>query len=232
MPSGVDVNSTFNRFYPVSGFVNDETSFSLGQAGINVSGNEVNIIGAGPHSSKNQGPFRIYFTPRSSAKILQTDLSGYFKGAYPNGEAGANFSGVIGPAYQIFAQGYNCSAALSAIVPTGESNASGDFPDLLRLSYDSDNDGVPDKLWTSGFYYCSEMLDDNPSQCVLDESAARTFANSQHASVGIAGTPRRVTLTRARSDAATNRGSEAYTGDTSGSLGFKSAAIFDLSRDN
>lgn len=232
VPSGVDVNSTFNRFYPVSGFVNDETSFSLGQAGINVSGNEVNIIGAGPHSSKNQGPFRIYFTPRSSAKILQTDLSGYFKGAYPNGEAGANFSGVIGPAYQIFAQGYNCSAALSAIVPTGESNASGDFPDLLRLSYDSDNDGVPDKLWTSGFYYCSEMLDDNPSQCVLDESAARTFANSQHASVGIAGTPRRVTLTRARSDAATNRGSEAYTGDTSGSLGFKSAAIFDLSRDN
>lgn len=230
VPSGVDVNRTFDRFYPISGTtLTHDLAYSLGQGGINVSGTTVNVIGAGPHASRNQGPFRIYWTPRSSARILQTDLSGYFNGGFPNGE---DFSGVVGPAYQIFAQGYNCSAAVSAIVPTGESNASGDFPDLLRLSYDSDNDGVPDKLWTSGFYYCSEMLDDNPSQCVLDESAARTFANSQHASVGIAGTPRRVTLTRARSDAATNRGSEAYTGDASGSLGFKSAAIFDLSRDN
>lgn len=227
VPSGVDVNSTFNRFYPVSGLVNADTAKALGGAGINVSGDTVNMIGAGPHSSKNQGPFRIYFTPRSSAKLLQTDLSGYYEGAHPHG---GNFSGVVGPAYQIFAQGYNCSAPLSAIVPTGETNASGDFPDLLRLSYDSDGDGVPDELWTSGFYYCSEMLDDNPSQCILDESAARTFANSQHASVGIAGTPRRVTLIRARSD--DNRGSEPYPGDTSGSLGFKSAAIFDLSRDN
>lgn len=228
--SGVDVNRTFDRFYPISGTtLNDDLAYSLGQAGVNVSGTAPNLIGAGPHISNNRGPFRIYFTPKPSARVLQTDLSGYLKGAHPHD---GNFSGVVGPAYQIFAQGYNCSGPLSAIVPTGEINASGDFPDLLRLSYDSDNDGVPDKLWTSGFYYCSEMLEDNPSQCILDESAARTFANSQHASVGIAGTPRRVTLVRARSDAASNRGSEAYTGDASGSVGFKSAAIFDLSRDN
>ena len=230
VPSGVDVNRTFDRFYPINGTtLNDNLATSLGQGGINVSGMTKYLIGAGPNASKNQGPFRIYFTPRSSARVLQTDLSGYLEGAFPHG---GNFSGVVGPAYQLFAQGYNCSAPLSAIVPTGETNASGDFPDLLRLSYDSDNDGIPDQLWTSGFYYCSGMLDDNPSQCILDESAARTFANSQHASVGIAGTPIRVTLTRARSDSATNRGSEAYTGDASGSLGFKSAAIFDLSRDN
>jgi len=229
VPSGVDVNSTFNRFYPVSGEVNTETASALAGAGINLSGTTTYMIGAGEHISRNQGPFRIYWTPKSSARILQTDLSGYLAGAFPHT---GNFSGVVGPAYQIFAQGYNCSAPLSALVPTGETNASGDFPDLLRLSYDSDGDGIPDQLWTSGFYYCSEMLDDNPSQCILDESAARTFANSQHASVGLAGTPRRVTLIRARSDSADNRGSEAYTGDTSGSLGFKSAAIFDLSRDN
>lgn len=227
VPSGVDVNSTFDRFYPVSGEINNETLSALGEAGINFSSTTSYLIGAGPDASRNQGPFRIYFTPKSSAKILQTDLSGYYAGAYPHT---GNFSGVVGPAYQLFAQGYNCSAPLSAVVPTGETNASGDFPDLLRLSYDSDGDGVADELWTSGFYYCSEMLDDDPSQCVLDESAARTFANSQHASVGIAGTPRRVTLIRARSD--DNRGSEPYPGDTSGSLGFKSAAIFDLSRDN
>ena len=97
------------------------------------------------------------------------------------------------------------------------------------MSYDSDGDGIFDELWTSGFYYCSEMVEDNPTQCILDESAAKVFANSQHASVGIAGTPVKVTLVRARVN---DRGSEAYVGDTSGSLGFKSASIFDLSRDN
>ena len=74
------------------------------------------------------------------------------------------------------------------------------------------------------------MLDENPTQCILDESAARTFANAQHASINIAGTPRKVTIIRARD--AGQRLSEAYVGDTSGTLGFKSASIFDLSRDN
>ena len=74
------------------------------------------------------------------------------------------------------------------------------IPDLLRLSYDSDDDGVADELWTSGFYYCSEMLEDDPTQCILDESAARTFANAQNASVNFAGTPIKVTLFRARAD--------------------------------
>jgi hypothetical protein len=124
------------------------------------------------------------------------------------------------------------TADLSAIYATGQLNASGEYPDLLRLSYDSDDDGVADELWTSGFYYCSEMLEENPTQCILDESAARTFANAQNASVNLGGTPIKVTLVRARADSATNRGSEAYVGDASGSLGFKSAAIFDLSRDN
>jgi hypothetical protein len=225
----VDVNSQFNRFYPVSGLINDETASSLSEAGINVSGMTSYKIGSGPNTSKNQGCFRIYWTPKSSAKVLQTDLSGYFKGAYPHT---GNFSGVVGPAYQIFAQGYNCSAPVSAVVPTGQTNASGDYPDLLRLSYDSNGDGTADQLWTSGFYYCSEMLDENPTQCILDESAAKTFANAQNASVSLAGTPKKVTLVRARADAPENRGSEAYVGDASGSLGFKSAAIFDLSRDN
>ena len=232
VPSGVDINSTFNRFYPVSGAMNDQTASALTQAGINVSGLTTYKIGSTPHTSKNQGVFRIYWTPRSSARALQTDLSGYLKGSPMQHVADGPISGVLGPAYQIFAQGYNCSADLSAVVPTGATNASGDFPDLLRLSYDSDGDTIPDQLWTSGFYYCADMLDENPTQCILDESAARTFANAQHASVGIAGTPRKVTIIRAREDAAGNRLSESYVGDASGSLGFKSAAIFDLSRDN
>ena len=160
-------------------------------------------------------------------------MSGYFKGAFPSPTfAGGTFSGVIGPAYQTFAQGYNCSAPLSAILLESGLNASGEYPDLLKLSYDSDGDGVPDKLWTSGFYYCSEMLEENPTQCMLDESAGGTFANAKNASVGMSGRPKKVTLYRSRSNSPTNRGSEAYVGDASGSLGFKSAAIFDLSRDN
>ncbi len=102
----------------------------------------------------------------------------------------------------------------------------------MKLSFDSNNDGINDQMWTSGFYYCSEMLQENPTQCLLDESAAKTFANAQNASVGLAGRPKKVTIYRSRSDSGSNRDSESYTGDASGSLGFKSALIFDLSRDN
>ena len=237
-PSGVSFNSPFNQFYPVSGAegkmfgtgFNTETVSALVGAGINVSATTYYQYGADPNTSNNQGVFRIYWTPKGSARFLQNDLSGYMEGAYPNGVAGAVFSGVVGPAYQIFAQGYNCSAPLSAITPFGEANASSLAPDLLKLSWDTNNDGCPDALWTSGFYYCSEMLEENPTQCILDESAAKTFANAQNASIGNSGRPKKVTLYRARS--ATGRGSEAYTGDVSGSHGFKSAAIFDLKRDN
>ena len=232
IPSGVSINSPFDAFYPVSGGqdFNKETALALAQAGINVSGTTTYKWGATENTSENQGVFRIYWTPKSSARALQTDLSGYFKGAFPY--EGGPFSGVIGPAYQLFAQGYNCSAPLSAILTDTGTNFSGTYPDLLKLSYDSDGDGIPDQLWTSGFYYCSEMLEENPTQCILDESAAETFANAKNASVGMAGRPKKVTLYRARSDSATNRLSEAYVGDASGSLGFKSAAIFDLSRDD
>lgn len=230
IPSGVTLNSPFNRFYLPTGSETTAQRRIVSQAGINYSGTTKYLIGAGPDESLNQGVFRIYWSPKASARVLQTDLSGFYKGAYPY--AGGPISGVVGPAYQIFAQGYNCSAPLSALVPTGETNASSLFPDLLKLSFDSNNDGINDQMWTSGFYYCSEMLQENPTQCLLDESAAKTFANAQNASVGLAGRPKKVTIYRSRSDSGSNRDSESYTGDASGSLGFKSALIFDLSRDN
>ena len=234
-PSGTSVH---NPFYAVSGATgkmfgsgfNDETVSALVGAGINVSGTTYYQYGADDNTSNNQGVFRIYWSPKGSARFLQNDLSGYMKGAYPNGVDNSNFSGVVGPAYQIFSQGYNCSAPLSALVPAGEVNASSLAPDLLKMSYDTNNDGCPDALWTSGFYYCSEMLDENPTQCMLDESAAKTFANAQNASLGDSGRPKKVTLFRSRTQ--TSRASEAYTGDTKGTLGFKSAGVFDLKRDN
>ena len=230
IPSGVTVNDPFTRFYPVSGggdVLNNVTMDQLKGANINISGQATYKFGAGPDASDNQGVFRIYWTPKASARVLQSDLSGFAKGA----NVGVNFSGVVGPAYQTFAQGYNCSAPLSAVlVSTG--NASGTYPDLLKLSYDSDGDGIPDQLWTSGFYYCSEFVEENPTQCMLDESASYTFANSRNASVGMAGRPQKVTLYSSKSNSADNREAEAYVGDTSGTMGFKSASIFDLARDN
>ena len=231
IPSGVSVNSPFNGFYPLSGVgaIGTATASALGEFGINVSAGSAPAMkwGSTVGTSDNQGVFRIYWTPKSSSRILQTDMSGYLKGQ-PNQYAG-NLSGVVGVAYEIFAQGYNCSAPLSAVMVDGTTNASGSYPDLLKLSWDSDGDGIVDRLWTSGFYYCSEMLDENPTQCMLDESAAETFANAKNASIGFAGRPKKVTLYRSR---ASSRGSEAYVGDASGSLGFKSASIFDLSRDD
>ncbi|MAO24435.1 MAG: hypothetical protein CMJ25_27125 [Phycisphaerae bacterium] len=215
VPSGVDVNSQFNRFYPVSGDgLNPETASALAGAGINVSGNEPRLFGVSG-GYNNRGFFRLYWTPKSSARLLQNDVGG-----------AVTFSGVVGPAYQTFAQGYNCSGDLSAIVPEGEVNAGAVAPDLLKLSFDSDGNGIPDKLWTSGFYYCGEMLEENPTQCILEESAADMFANARNASVNFAGTPRKTTI---YSDT-TDRIGESYPGDQI--RGFKSASIFDLSRDN
>jgi len=229
VPSGVTVNNPFDAFYPISGIVNDLTASTLSWAGINVSGTNTYKWGSGPHTSDNQGVFRIYWSPKPSARALQSDLSGFLNGAHPHG---GDFSGTVGPAYQTFAQGYNCSAPLSALVATDGSNLSGTYPDLVKLSHDSDGDGIYDELWTSGFYYCNEFVEENPTQCLLDESASFTFANSRNASVGLAGRPRKVTIYSSKSNAATNRTSEAYVGDTSGGVGFKSATIFDLSRDN
>ena len=238
VPSGVTVNQDPAYFYPITagsptwdpGFRTGVIGSRLSQGGINVSGVKTYNWGATEHTSENQGVFRIYWTPKSSARILQNDLSGYHKGAAPHT---GPFSGTVGPAYQMFAQGYNCSAPLSALVPTGKTNASGDFPDLLKLSHAAgDVKSIYTDLWTSGFYYCKDMLEENPNQCLLDESAAETFANAKNASVGMAGRPKKVTLYRARVDSPSNRASESYVGDVSGSLGFKSAAIFDLSRDN
>ena len=238
IPSGVSMNDPYNRFYAVSGGdmyevgFNTPTVSAMAGAGINVSGTPVYQYGSDDNTSNNQGVFRIYWTPKASTRYLQNDLSGYNKGAFPNGVAGAVFSGVVGPTYQIFSQGYNMSAPVSAIVPTNEVNASAYAPDLLKLSYDTNGDGCPDALWTSGFYYCSEMLEENPTQCMLDESASVTFANAKNASVGMSGRPRKVTIYSSRSDAPNSRTAEAYVGDLSGSLGFKSASIFDLKRDN
>jgi len=260
VPSGVTINMPFRRFAsnttdPWNGTTAPGNTFWKVDAGIALSGGNGHgspgdvfegcvtpgIWGSAIESYNNQGVFRLYFSPKSECKLLQNDASGYLFGANHGGpgEGGAGtgrtFSGVVGPAYQVFAQCYNMSAPLSAV--GNDATLSGLYPNLLKLSEDSDGDGIYDKLWTSGFYYCEEFVEDRPSQCMIDESAANTFANAKNASIGMAGRPRRVTLYRARKDKEANPGAEAYEGTNStyptlNPRGFKSANIFDLKRDN
>lgn len=164
----------------------------------------------------NQGLFRLYFSVDSAAKLLQNDLSGYDYGAYPHT---GNFSGVVGPTYQILAQGYNMSAPVSALTPEGAGSVSSLYPQLLKYSNGN--------LHTSGFYWCKEFVPDDPHQCILDESASNVFANAKNASTGMSGKPKKVMIYRSRLN---DRGSDSYLGDED-IAHFRSATIFDLERE-
>jgi len=237
LPVGATINSPFKRYHPITEAFNEATPSALAGAGVIVSANAAMPFGF-DGSGSNTGPFRIYWSPKPSSKFLAVDLSGYQYGAWKGEYAGGDdFSGYTGPAYQIFSQGYNMSAPVSALLFDDGNSVSSVYPDLVKLSIDSDGDGSYDKLWTSGFYYCSEFLDDDPLQCMLDESASDAFQNAKNASTGTSGKPKRVTIYRSREDdsgdaSPSNRGSEAYQGDRDHTVGFKSANIFDLRRDN
>jgi len=228
--SGVSINDPFDRFYPVLGNIDTSTVSALTQrAGIPISGITVSGIQLGTSSTSlynNQGVFRIYFSPKSECKYLAHDLSGYENGPldYRTNKYSRSFSAQTGVVYQLFAQGYGLSAPVSGISTTPE--LSSIYPTLLKLSRDSNGDGIPDTLYTSGYYYCKEFLDDDPTQVMLDESAANLFANAKNCAVGMGGRPRRVTIYKAGTD---EQFSESNTGDI---YGFKSANVFDLKRDN
>jgi len=228
--SGVSVNDPFDRFFPVLGNIDSSSVSALTQrAGIPVSGITVNGIQLGSSSTtlyNNQGIFRIYFSPKSECKYLAHDVSGYQNGPldYRTNKYGRTFSGAFGAVYQIFAQGYGLSGPVSGVPTSPE--LSSIYPTLLKLSRDTNSDGIPDTLYTSGYYYCKEFLDDDPSQVILDESASNLFANSKNCAVGMGGRPRRVTIYKAGT-------SEDFSESNSGDIyGFKSANVFDLKRDN
>ena len=221
-------NNPQKRFFTEMGFA--VSGYGKGGDGMGQGAVNPGIWGQGIDTYNNQGVFRIYFGVKAEAKLLQADASGYFYGIGHH-----EFSGVQGAAYQTFAQGYNCSGPLSATLLSNGNNVSALYPNLLKLSRSTDGDSVANNLWTSGFYYCNEFVEDNPTQCMLDESAANSFANAKNASLKMAWTPRKVTLIRARENLATNIGSDSYEGVGDGELnprGFKSSNVFDLRRDN
>ena len=120
------------------------------------------------------------------------------------------------------------SAPVSAVVPTGTTSLSSLYPNLLKVSEWTPGNDIPGGLAMSGFYYCKEFLKDNPTQCMLDESAGNTFANSKNASIGGSGRPKRATIYRSGDN--TEVGAEAYDGFAI--KGFRSSNVFDLKRMN
>lgn len=229
IPSGTSYNSVFDRYYSVSaGHVFDaETARNLSEAGVNVSANQTFHYGAPEQTSRNKGVFRLYFSVDPAAKYLAHDTLGYAHGYKPE-----SFVGELGVVPQIFAQCYNMSADVSATLDLGAGVAASSlYPQLVKLTANGDADGVGDLLHTSGFYYCSEFVKDNPGQCMLDESAAATFANAKNASDGTSGKPKKVTLYKSGdSTGDANKGAEAF--EHSESIGIRSFNIFNLERDN
>tara|TARA_R110002020_G_scaffold379488_5_gene590754 strand:- start:6491 stop:10144 length:3654 start_codon:yes stop_codon:yes gene_type:complete len=187
----------------------------------------------------NLGPFRIYLSPDPACKQLYASKHGWAKpDLFPALDVATlaphTTSGVYGIAHQVFAQGYNFSGALFA--PSGLGNqgvpdyhTSSLYPKLLKLSRDADSDGINDSLTTSGFYYCSEFLENDPTQIVVDESGSNTFANVKNLTLGSSGRPKRATLIRTiAGDNRAGQGGEVEPANSNAGLGFTTANTFDL----
>ena len=211
---GTSINEPFDRFYPYN--ASDAGIYTtIAEGGLVVSAGDTYLYGSSAVGTfANQGVFRLYFSVAPEAKYLT-----------------ATNADEVGIPMQVFAQGYNFSGTLSALDLEGVADSmavSALAQNLLKLSLDSDADGIPNKLATSGFYYCSEFVENNPTQCILDESASDSFANAKNCALGGSGRPKKVTIYRSR--LSTNRASDSYSGDNI--AGVRSVNVFDLENDN
>lgn len=154
----------------------------------------------------NYGPFRLYFGVNGATKVLQ-----HINVADANQK----------PVYQIYSQGYQPSSSLSAL-----SLYSTQFKDVSTLYKTLLNRQTNSTISASGYYYGSAMVDSpNTIKCFLDESAAETFANAKHCSVGKSGLAKICSIYY--SD--TKKSGDGYTGDGTGLL---SVNEFNLEKQN
>lgn len=155
----------------------------------------------GKSTQQNLGPFRLYFSYAPEANWLTTSSNGG-QGYIP----------------QVFAQGYHFSAA--TVCPSSVSS-------LYTSLWKANGTGIV----TSGFYYANEIVNSPTTvKAVLDDSAANTFANAKHCSVGKSNLPKVVSILHPVT--------QIYGGDSADASaksygkGFKSSNSFDLERDN
>lgn len=152
-------------------------------------------------TASNQGPFRLYFSVDPAINwAVNTSLE---------------WSGAIS---QVYSQGYQFSGNL--IFP---GNVSSFYTSILRKNGNN--------LEASGFYYASSIAaTPNLIKAKLDDSAANTFANSKHNTVGKSGLAKQVVIYFPYTNT--------YGGDSANSAakqygrGVKSINNFDLDKDN
>jgi|15BtaG_2_1085339.scaffolds.fasta_scaffold00617_3 hypothetical protein len=194
----------------------------------------------GKATSENRGPFRLYFSPMGPAKWLGFTRGGgdteVFQGSSGRPIDHTPSALILGEPYQLLAQGYNPPYDVSCVDPTVLSGIYSEVETLFSGALASNS-------WVdaSAFYYVSSVLDPSYRNRVwLDDSAMNTFANAKNATLGTSGRLKLVNYYRAIIKNATDEVGEGHAGDfglTSGQrnghgLGFKSANIFDLDRDN
>lgn len=155
----------------------------------------------GKSTAQNFGPFRLYFSIEPAANWLLT--------------SSLDLSGYIP---QVFSQGYNFSG--NSVLPGTVSAA---YTSMLR-----NNGGA---IQPSGFYYASSMVFSPFTQkAILDDSAANTYANAKHNSVGKSGLAKLVTIYYPYTGV---YGGDSADADTkSRGKGLRSVNNFDLEKDN
>jgi hypothetical protein len=152
-------------------------------------------------TNANRGPFRFYFSTDPVANwLLTSSLT------------------LSGYAPQVYSQGYQFSANM--IIP-------GDVSAL----YKSIQQRSGNSLIASGFFYGSALLfSPNTIRAVIDESAANTFANAKHCSVGKSGLGKVVSIYIPYTN--TYGGDSAQSSSKSAGRGVRSVNNFDLEKDN
>lgn len=125
-----------------------------------------NVYGRTSH--QNYGPFRLYFGVNPAVNTLTNTGTTTF-----------------GAPAQVYAQGYQFSSHLMASADPGLINYVSGLYTILHTSTVTDWDGIQRiKVDGSGYYYGKDMIGNPNIQAFLDQSAAETFANAKHCSVG------------------------------------------------
>jgi hypothetical protein len=156
-----------------------------------------NLNPFGKTTAQNYGPFRLYFSVDPVVYALT--------------EAASSVSG-FGYIPQIYSQGYQ---PVSALV------CNSDVSNIYSVALQRNSSNI---IAPSGYYYGSSIMSNNGFiRISLDESAAETFANAKHCSVGKSGNAKLTSI------------HYPYTskfGSSYGALGIKSVNLFDIERDN
>lgn len=156
-------------------------------------------------SQQNYGPFRLYFSVNPGVNIL-TDIT----------------TSTVGAISQIYAQGYHPSSSLKALAEAN--SASSLFTNMMLTP------SLYSQYAISGWYYGSAIMESPGINAYLDESAAESFANAKHCSVGKSGMAKKVSINLPYTNISI--GDCATNANKALGRGYKSSNSFDLEKDN